>query len=222
MLPLRDSNRSHNTPIVTWVIIAANILVFLYELTLSQNDLQLFTQSFALIPARFETEPLYFAITLFSSMFMHAGWFHLLSNMWILFIFGDNIEDRMGPVQFLIFYVISGLAAGLLQVIVSPGSQIPIVGASGAIAGVLGGYIFLYPNAKVDTLVTLGYFIRVIEVSAVFFLGIWFVTQLFSGIASIGATGGGVAWWAHIGGFLMGFAICALLVRRGPSRGLSA
>jgi membrane associated rhomboid family serine protease len=155
-------------------------------------------------------------------MFMHGGWLHFLSNMWTLFIFGDNVEDRMGHGRYILFYLLAGLASGLLQALVAPGSTIPAIGASGAIAGVLGAYFILYPAGRVLTLIPLFIFPWFVEIPAIIYLGFWFVTQLFSGIASLNVPGaasmGGVAWWAHIGGFLFGvFAYRYFLRRMRPS-----
>lgn len=202
---------------MNWIIIGVNVLVFIYELGLSDGELERFINSFALVPSRLESQPVTYAVTIFSSMFMHAGWFHILSNMWILFIFGDNVEDRMGPLPYLAFYLLGGAAAALLQTYVGTGSDIPVLGASGAIAGVLGAYILLFPSARVVTLVPIIFLITVIEVPALIFIGFWFVTQLFSGLASIGAVEG-VAWWAHIGGFIVGLVISPLFLRRSPPR----
>lgn len=218
MIPLRDTNRSAHFPVMNWLLIIANALVFFYELGLSQNDLIRFTNDFALVPARLNDTPMHYAITIMTSMFMHAGWFHILSNLWVLFIFGDNVEDRMGPIAYLIFYLVSGTAAALLQTFIFPGSSVPVIGASGAIAGVLGAYMFSFPNARVVTLIPIFFFISLIEVPALIFIGFWFVTQLFSGLASIGIESGGVAWWAHIGGFVVGLVISPLFLRRRPSR----
>ena len=217
MIPLRDSARSRHFPVMNWIIIAVNVLVFIFELGLSGGELERFVNSFALVPSRLEGQPVTYAVTIFSSMFMHAGWFHIISNMWILFIFGDNVEDRMGPVPYLVFYLLGGVAAALLQTYIGPGSSVPVLGASGAIAGVLGAYMFLFPAARVTTLVPILFLITVIEVPALIFIGFWFVTQLFSGLASIGAVEG-VAWWAHIGGFLVGLIISPLFLRRSPPR----
>ena len=214
MIPLRDTTRSRNFPVMNWLLITANGLVFFYELGLSSGGLERFVQTFALVPSRVQGEPLTFAITIFTSMFMHAGWFHILSNMWVLFIFGDNVEDRMGSLPYLIFYLLGGTAAALLQTYVAPGSSVPVLGASGAIAGVLGAYILLFPAARVVTLIPIFFFISLIEVPAFVFLGFWFVSQLFSGLASIGTAAGGVAWWAHVGGFLVGLVLCPLFARR--------
>ncbi len=213
MIPLRDTNRTGSFPVMNWLIIAANALVFFYELGLSNSGLNHFVNSFALVPARLGTQPIYFAVTIFTSMFMHAGWVHILSNMWVLFIFGDNVEDRMGPMPYLIFYLLGGVAAASLQTFVSPGSNVPVLGASGAIAGVLGAYLVLFPRARVLSLVPI-FFIWLIEVPAIVFIGFWFITQLFSGLASIGTQAGGVAWWAHVGDFLVGLLLGPLLARR--------
>lgn len=217
MIPLRDTNRSRNFPVMNWLIIGANALVFFFELGLSSGQLESFINTFALIPSRLESQPAAYVFSIFSSMFMQAGWFHILSNMWILFIFGDNVEDRMGSVPYLIFYLLGGIAAALLQTFVGAGSNVPVLGASGAIAAVLGAYIFLFPSARVVTLVPIIFFLTVIEVPAVLFIGFWFITQLFSGLSSIGAVEG-VAWWAHIGGFLVGLVISPFFLRRSPPR----
>ncbi|MEX2144396.1 MAG: rhomboid family intramembrane serine protease [Anaerolineales bacterium] len=219
MIPLRDRTRSHSFPVMNWLLIAANTLVFLYELGLQGGQLQRFIGAYALVPARVETDPATYAFTIFSSIFMHAGWFHFLSNMWVLFIFGDNVEDRMGPLRYLLFYLLGGLAAGLLQVSQTSGSTVPVLGASGAIAAVLGAYIFLFPRARIVTLVFIVFFISVIEIPAVVFLGFWFFSQLFSGLASLSAEATqGVAWWAHIGGFLVGLVIFRFFLRRRATR----
>ncbi len=214
MIPLRDTIRSRHFPIVTWLLLGANTIVFVFQLTLGSDALENFVGSFALVPASWMQDPVWFTLTLFSSMFMHAGWFHFLSNMWTLYIFGDNVEDRMGPVGFLSFYLLSGVAAGLMQTFVDPFSAIPLLGASGAIAGVMGAYILLYPRARVVTLIPLFIFFTTINIPAIFFLGFWFVSQLFSGLASLGATMGGVAWWAHIGGFMFGLIISRFFMWR--------
>ncbi len=218
MIPLRDTNRSGNFPVMNWLLITANALVFFYELSLSNSGLQSFVNSFSLIPSHLESQPVTFGITVFTSMFMHAGWFHILSNMWVLFIFGDNVEGRMGHVGYLIFYLLGGVAAAALQTYVSLGSNIPVLGASGAIAGVLGAYLLLAPGSRVVTLVPIFFFISLIEVPALVFIGFWFISQLFSGLASIGTQAGGVAWWAHIGGFVVGLVLAPLFARLGPKQ----
>ena len=166
-----------------------------------------------MVPARLElTQPLTW-IPLLTSIFLHSGWFHLLSNMWTLYIFGDNIEDRMGSGRYLLFYLLGGIAAGALQAALMPQSEIPTIGASGAIAAVLGAYFFLYPTARVVTFILLFFLPWLVEIPALVYLGFWFISQLFSGLASLAAAStasmGGIAWWAHIGGFIFGL----LLVR---------
>lgn len=204
MIPLRDTIRSRHFPVMTWLILGLNLVVFLFQLTLGPEALEGFVNMFALIPANLQENTAWFVITLFTSMFMHAGWFHFLSNMWTLFIFGDNVEDRMGPIGFLGFYLLSGAAAGLLQAVALPNTWVPVLGASGAIAGVLGAYMLMYPRARVVTLVPLFFIFTTFNIPAVIYLGIWFISQLFSGLASLGSLTGGVAWWAHVGGFVFG------------------
>ncbi|MEW6715941.1 MAG: rhomboid family intramembrane serine protease [Chloroflexota bacterium] len=208
MIPLKDTIPSRSFPLVTWALIGLNMLVFMFEISLSPQLLDRLFHIFGLVPARLFSGELLSWVPLFTGMFLHGGWFHIISNMWILFIFGDNVEDRMGSGRYLLFYLLSGLIAGLLQTLILPGSNLPIVGASGAIAGVLGAYMLLFPSARVVTLVP-GFFLPwFVEISAVFFLGFWFIAQLFSGLFSLtlpgGASMGGVAWWAHIGGFVFG------------------
>jgi membrane associated rhomboid family serine protease len=201
------------------LILAANTLVFLFQLSLGERGLEWFVNNFAMVPARWQFQPGWFAITLVTSMFMHGGWIHFLSNMWILFIFGDNVEDRMGPIGFLGFYLLGGLAAGLLQFSIAPNSLIPTLGASGAIAGVMGAYIVLFPSARVVTLIPIFFFFTTVNIPAVLYLGIWFVTQFYSGLMSLGAvTMGGVAWWAHIGGFVFGLLMVRRFLFRPPPR----
>lgn len=217
MFPLKDSTPSNSVPVVNYMVIAVNVLVFLYEASLSPHQLNNFIDAVGLVPARFIEHPGGDQIfTIFSSMFMHGGWMHLISNMWALFIFGDNIEDRMGHFKYLVFYLICGIAAGITQVIVGGvHSQVPMVGASGAIAGVLGGYLLLYPHARVTTLLFMGYFSRITELPALIYLGFWFLSQFFTGMFALSRTAeqaaeGGVAFWAHVGGFVAGFALVKL------------
>lgn len=221
MLPIKDNIRSRSVPLVTWLIILANVLVFLYEISLSQSGLQQLIYQYGLVPANLNRlNPLTWS-PLFSSMFLHGGWFHLISNMWILFIFGDNVEDRFGGLGYLLFYLAGGVAAGLLQAFLSPDASVPTVGASGAIAAVLGAYFLFYPRARVITLVPIFFFGWFVNIPAILYLGFWFVSQLFSGVLSLGgASAGGVAWWAHIGGFIFGLLMAGLarLTRsRGPN-----
>jgi membrane associated rhomboid family serine protease len=222
MLPLRDTIRSYSFPVVNLILIGLNALVFLFEISLSPAGLDRLISAFGLVPARLPlTSPALLLqdpeslVSLFTHMFLHGGWVHFLSNMWILYIFGDNVEDRMGSGRYLVFYLVSGLSAGLLQALIDPSSRIPSIGASGAIAGVLGAYFVLFPGARVVTLIPIFLFPWFVEIPALFFLGFWFVSQLFSGITSLGATNmGGVAWWAHIGGFVFGALVYRLFTPR--------
>jgi len=205
MFPIGDDDTSRRTvPLVTYALIALNILIFFVEL--SGGDA--FIGKWAFVPSRFLANPFSDLLTLFTSMFMHAGWIHLGGNMLYLWIFGDNVEDRFGHIKFTIFYLLCGLAATFAQLAFSLGSNVPNLGASGAIAGVLGAYILLFPRAKVRVLQGQ----RVIQVPALIVIGLWIVLQFFSGIGSIAnaAQTGGVAYMAHIGGFLAGFALTFL------------
>lgn len=219
MIPLRDTIPSSRFPIVTLCLIGLNALVFFAEIGLTEQAQAHLFQHWGIVPLRF-THPRLQAnyVTLLSSMFIHGGWMHVIGNMWSLWIFGDNVEDRMGRGGFLLFYMLSGLAAGALHIVTNPSSTVPTVGASGAIAGVMGAYLLLFPHATVVTLVPIFFFIQIIELPAIFFLGFWFLTQLFSGTLSLAAAGaqqaGGVAWWAHIGGFVVGFLWAVPLRRR--------
>src|SRR5204863_4391696 len=200
MFPVSDVIPSRTTPFVTVGLIALNALVFLYELQLSRPELQLFVQIFGVVPAGFTWT------SLLTSMFLHEGWMHLLGNMLYLWIFGDNVEDQLGHFGYLLFYLGSGAAAALGQVMVSTGSTIPMIGASGAIAGVMGAYFVLYPHSRVLTLIP-WIFLQVVELPAIVLLGFWFLMQLFSAgaIAVTASThGGGVAFAAHVAGFVMG------------------
>ncbi len=220
MIPLRDNVPSRRKPIVNTALIALNVVVFLFEfIILSADPLHQFTAAWGLVPADFwEFEGLRSWITVFTSMFLHGGWWHLISNMLALYIFGDNIEDRVGHLRYLFFYLVSGFMASGAHLVAYSESTIPTVGASGAIAGVLGAYLVLYPQARVLTLVPVFYFVRLIEIPALIYLGFWFVSQLFNGIFALTAAdvfqSGGVAWWAHIGGFVFGLAVIRLIASR--------
>jgi membrane associated rhomboid family serine protease len=221
MFPLRDTVRSRSVPLITWGLIAANVLVFLYMVSLGEAGIAQLFDRLALVPSRLSlAQPMGWG-TLVTSMFLHGGWFHLLSNMWTLFIFGDNVEDRMGSGRFLMFYLLSGVVSGLTHAYFAPGSSVPTVGASGAIAGVLGAYFLLYPGARVITLMVLVVLPWIIEIPAFVYLGLWFVSQLSSGLLNLGAAGdfGGVAWWAHVGGFVFGLIMVNLLIRRRIAHG---
>ena len=215
MIPLRDTIRSRRFPLVNWLIILANCAAFYYELRIGPSSLNNFINTWGLVPARFWADLQTTWMTIFSAMFLHGGWFHILSNMWVLFIFGDNVEDRMGSGSYLVFYLLSGMAAALTQAFLLPESNAPMIGASGAIAGVLGAYLVLFPRARILSLVPILFIFTLIEVPAVIFLLFWFASQLFSGFLSLGgASGSGIAWWAHIGGFVFGLLSVFLFARR--------
>ncbi len=217
MIPLYDTLHSRRFPLVNWLLIGLNVLVFLYELSLSPAALDRLTRTWGLVPALLMSHPAAAWVTIFTSMFLHGGWFHVISNMWVLFIFGDNVEDRMGGARYLVFYMLSGVAAALMETFVLPTSRVPTIGASGAIAGVLGAYLVLYPRAKVASLVPILFIFTIIEIPAFVFLLFWFVSQLFSGWLTLqGASGSGVAWWAHVGGFVFGMVTSGLFSRRQP------
>ena len=217
MIPIRDRNPSGTFPFVTVSIIALNILVFLFELSLGQG-LDSFLFQFGVVPIKvyYSTDipdsniiNTYFPFLSF--MFLHGGFVHLIGNMWNLWIFGDNVEDRLGRVKFIIFYLICGIGSAIVHVYFNSQSEVPCVGASGAIAGVLGAYMVTFPRARVLVLIPLFIVWQTIELPAIIVLGFWFLIQFFSGTASISSThGGGVAWWAHIGGFVLGVILIKL------------
>jgi len=217
MIPIRDYIPTRRTPVITYLLIAINVVVFLYEmLLLAAGQLDPFIYDWGVVPARvMGSFGLGTALTFITSMFLHGSFQHVLGNMLYLWIFGNNVEDAMGRGRFVVFYFLTGILSGLAQVLASPGSDIPAIGASGAIAGVLGGYLLLYPQARVSTLIFLGIFARLAEVPAIIVLGFWFVLQLFNGVAAFGvAEMGGVAWFAHIGGFVAGLILVKLFARR--------
>lgn len=223
MIPLKDTIPSQRYPIITITLIVFNVLAFLFELSLGK-DLSEFFDLFGVVPATYfelreNGAPLWLIYYPFlTSMFLHGGWMHLIGNMIYLWVFGDNVEDRMGHLRFLVFYILCGVAASLVHVYTNPHSEIPAIGASGAISGVLGAYFLLFPHSRIITLIPIFFFFDLIEVPAFVFLGLWFLIQFFSGVASLGAatyaTSGGVAWWAHIGGFVAGFLLSFVFVRR--------
>jgi len=220
MFPLQDANQARNAPIINWMIIAANVLIFLYEMTLNRHELNEMIMMFGVVPAWLSADPGMHAITIFSSMFMHAGWIHLISNMWALHIFGDNVEDRLGHFNYMCFYLICGAVAALAQVFAGPNEMLPTIGASGAIGGVLGAYVVMFPHAKIITLIPIGLIPLFINVPAFVYLGLWFVSQAFAGVAALdhsklaAEAAGQVAWWAHIGGFLAGLLLVKLMEKR--------
>lgn len=231
MFPLRDDNPHFLTPYVTYGIIALNILSWIFiqglggELALARSVCEL-----GLIPAdllgtlptgsRFQISPNASCVitgnaglyTVVSHMFLHGGWMHLIGNMWFMWVFGNNVEDSMGHARFIVFYLLCGLAAAALQMMSNPESGVPMVGASGAIGGVMGAYIMLYPKVQVHMLIFLGFFVTTFAMPAMYMLGYWFLIQMIGGLGSIGARGGGVAFWAHIGGFVAG-GLLVLLFR---------
>jgi membrane associated rhomboid family serine protease len=215
MIPLYDTVRTRRFPVINLLLIAANVLVFFYESQLSPSALERFIFTWGMVPARLTSDPASAWPTIFTAMFMHGGWFHLLSNMWFLFIFGDNVEARLGGIRYLIFYLLSGVAAVLLQTYLLPTSQVPMIGASGAIAGVLGAYLVLFPRSRIASLVPILFIFTIIEIPAVIFLIFWFITQLYSGLFAMqGANASGIAWWAHIGGFAFGIIMTFFFARR--------
>ena len=216
MLPLSDHNPRRTTPYINYLLIAANVLIFFWELSLAQN-LEPALRVVAFVPSRFWASPhvgVNFARILVS-MFLHGGWLHLGGNMLYLWIFGDNIEDRLGHFRYALFYLLCGILATLAHALANPMSRMPSIGASGAIAGVLGAYLVLFPRARVTTLIPIFVFITVREIPALFVLGFWFVLQFFSGVASVGIPEaqdtGGVAYFAHIGGFVAGMILVVLM-----------
>jgi membrane associated rhomboid family serine protease len=224
MVPIRDNNPAQRTPIITVLFIVLNVLAFVYELSLGPG-LDAFFQTWAVVPALLTKSfqgmptglPFPAWMTLITSQFLHGGLLHIAGNMLFLWIFGNNVEDKLGHLKFIIFYLGCGILAGLTQWFFSAGSPIPSLGASGAIAGVMGAYILRFPQAEVTTLVPLGFVILPVQIPAVFFLGFWFVQQAFYGVASLGVStnvgmaGGGIAYWAHAGGFVFGAILGPLL-----------
>ncbi|MCL4683525.1 rhomboid family intramembrane serine protease [Myxococcota bacterium] len=232
MFPIRDENPQVLTPLVTYVLIATNVITWITIQGLgSEEALIRSVCDLGLIPGELlgraapgsafpmgsyscvvDAEPSWG--TTLSHMFLHGGWFHLLGNMWFLWIFGDNVEDSMGHVRFAVFYILCGLSAAALQMATQPNSIVPMVGASGAIGGVMGAYVMLYPRVRVDMLMILGFYVTTVSVPAIFMLGYWFLIQLIGGASSLGQDdGGGVAFWAHVGGFVAG-GLLVLLFRK--------
>ena len=212
MFPLRDSEPSYSKPVVTTLLIVINVLIFLFEFSLAPYYRDLFIRTYGLVPDEFSFS------SVFTSMFLHGGWMHVLGNMWFLWIFGDNVEDLLGHGKYLLFYLACGVAAALAQVLVDPTSRVPTVGASGAIAGIMGAYMVKFPHSRVHTLIFVFLFITTIDVPAWLMLIYWFFIQFFNGFGSIGyshvSQGGGVAYMAHVGGFVAGALLIMLLVPR--------
>ena len=234
MIPLRDANPTRSTPIVTVALIVVCFVAFAFELgklaSGGTEALDAFVTEWGIVPAELTAAwssgsvLTVEGLTLITSQFLHGGWLHLLGNLLFLWIFGNNVEDRLGRFRFLVFYLVGGAVAGLTQVVIDPDSTIPTIGASGAIAATLGAYLVLFPRARITSLVFLGFFYQLIDVPAVIVLVFWFALQLIDGLASIGVTdtaGGGVAFFAHIGGFVfgafVGLVLNAVGRRRGPA-----
>ena len=213
MIPLRDTQPSYTFPFVTVAIIIINVLAFLYEFMLDPYELNHFIATYGLIPARFQ------GMDILTSIFLHGGWMHLIGNMWFLWIYGDNVEDVLGHTQYLIFYLLCGIAASAVHLAFNMDSRVPTIGASGAIAGVMGAYVVKFPHSRITTLVPVFVFLTTMEIPAYFILLYWFVLQFFSGVGSMGhshLSQGGVAWFAHVGGFLAGVVL--ILVMRTDER----
>ena len=217
MFPIRDTIRSRSIPLTNYFLIAINILVFFFQSSLSEHGFYLFLSGFGLTPAQFSPFLPIQWLTVFSSMFMHGSWFHLISNMWTLFIFGDNVEDRMGPMRYILFYLLSGVVAALTHVFFSATLDVPTVGASGAVAGVLGAYFLLFPRARVVTFIPLFILPWLVDIPAFFYLGIWFFSQVANGVMEGAELMSGIAWWAHIGGFLVGLVLVRFFTPRRPA-----
>jgi membrane associated rhomboid family serine protease len=215
MIPLRDVNPRHTTPFVTVALVLANAAVWFYQVSLPPWAEERFVFALGMVPARLQVALSSPELTLsaallplFTSMFLHGSWMHIIGNMWFLWVFGDNIEDRLGHFRYLLFYLVCGIGAGLAHTLFSLNSTVPAVGASGAISGVMGAYFLFFPRSRVVTLVPLFIVFFTVQLPAVFILGYWFVIQLLSGVGSLGQrASGGTAWWAHIGGFVLGIAL---------------
>jgi membrane associated rhomboid family serine protease len=227
MIPLMDDVPSRRPPVATVGLILANALVFALELSLPRDSLEGFLELFGIVPARFThpawAEAVGFPIDSYwpflSSMFLHGGWLHIVGNMWSLWLFGDNVEDRMGHGRFLVFYLLCGIVSGIAHTFANPTSTAPALGASGAIAGVFGAYFLLFPHARLVMMFPVIFYPVFFEVPAFFYLGFWFLTQLFSSVASLsvrqaGTEAGGIAWWAHVGGFGAGIVLFGLFLDR--------
>ena len=212
MFPLRDTQRSYSTPVVTILLIVTNLLIFLYQFSLDPYTQNALVYTYGLTPARFHP------IDMLTSMFLHGGWMHVIGNMWFLWVFGDNVEDILGHGKFFVFCLLCGIAAAATHILFNADSRLPTVGASGAIAGVMGAYLVKFPHNRILTLIFVG-FVFFLDIPAVLVLGFWFVLQLFSGVGTVGTTyasQGGVAWFAHVGGFIAGMILVNLLGARAP------
>ena len=208
MIPLRSSQRTYSTPVVTMALISVNLAVFIYEISLPEYQLNRFIRVYAIVPEFFRPS------MLLTSMFLHGGWMHVLGNMWFLWIFGKGIEDLLGHARFLIFYLACGVAAGIIHTFTNYYSPVPTLGASGAIAGVMGAYLVKFPRTSIVTLIFIFVFFTTVDIPAAFLLIYWFLIQFFSGVGSVGesqVSRGDIAWFAHVGGFLAGMALVKLM-----------
>lgn len=215
MIPLRDSQPSDSKPLVTLLLIVVNFLVFFYELSLDPYSRNHFIATYAVVPDQLTLS------SLVTSMFLHGGWLHIIGNMWFLWIFGDNVEDLLGHGKFLLFYLVCGVAAGMVQVAVNPGSRLPTIGASGAIAGVMGAYLVRFPRSHILTLVPIFFFLTTFDLPAWVLLAYWFLIQFFSGVGAVAYSNlseGGVAWFAHVGGFVAGIVLVFIMHPQQPYR----
>jgi membrane associated rhomboid family serine protease len=211
MIPLRSTERVYSTSVVVIALIAVNVLIFFYEVSLSTRDLNSFILRHGMVPDRLNYP------TILSSMFLHGGWLHLIGNMWFLWVYGRNVEDAMGSPRFFVLYLLCGLAAAFAHIFFNPYSRVPMVGASGAIAGVMGAYLIKFPHTRIITLVPVFIFLTTLELPAVLVLLLWFAIQFFSGVGSIGhsqVSASGIAWFAHVGGFVAGMLLIAALGTR--------
>ncbi len=213
MIPVKDTIPSSTFPFINYFLITLNCTVFFYEVNLDQEQVFRLIHTWGVIPSTFlslDGNPL----TLATSMFLHGGWLHFIGNMLYLYIFGDNVENRLGHSRYLLFYMCCGFLASICQIFSEPSSNIPMIGASGAIAGVMGAYFVLFPHSRIVTVIFIIFIIKIVEVPAFFFLAFWFMLQFLSGAVTVSAEGGGVAWWAHIGGFMGGILLLLLLKNR--------
>jgi len=215
MFPLRDTNKSKTFPATNWLIIMANIGVFVMQSGLSNEETKILHHTLGVVPANFLSGHPLAAISLLSYQFLHGGFWHLVSNMWFLYIFGDNVEDRMGHTRYFMFYLLSGVSGGLLQILLGQTATSPMIGASGAVAGILGAYLILFPRARVVTFVPIFFLPWLVKIPAVIYLGLYFISQFSNALTGLSmAAGGGIAYWAHVGGFLAGFALVRRFSRR--------
>ena len=220
MIPLRDNIQIRSFPFVTILLFLINCYVFYLELTATNQQIAEIMNRYSLVPAAFvkaiTQQSLYMGdyLPLISNLFLHGGWLHIIGNLWFLFLFGRTSEGCLGHLKYFIFYLVCGVAANLVQVAFDPSSDIPVIGASGAISGILGSYIFCFPRARISTLIPIFFFFTIVEIPALVFIGIWFLLQVYQGTLSNSMAGSNVAWWAHIGGFLMGIGLNVMLNRR--------